>query len=182
MGRMNKMSGITLSAGVVMGLALLVCPAFPTRAQQAAQGADPVEAAIKPLGRLVGGTWKTTGNFRREFRYEWRIPGKAIRGMGRAAIGTPQEFVMESLYGWDAAEKKVYYMDFHGADTVYKGWVEGTGSKFSGDFEGHIGDKGHYRFTDELTDDDTMESSMFAKNKVGEWVKIHSMSWKRTRN
>lgn len=140
-----------------------------------------VEPALKLLGKMVGGVWQTTGNFKAELKYEWRIPGKAIRGIGKAAIGTPDEFPMESLYGWDSAVKKVYYLDFHSNDTIYKGWVEAKGGALTGEFSGLIGDSGTYRFTDEMPDDDTIHSSMFARKKTGEWVQIHSMTFKRHR-
>jgi hypothetical protein len=145
----------------------------------ASNGADP---ALKLLGRMVGGVWATEGSFKAELKYEWRIPGKAIRGVGRAAIGTPQEFIMESLYGWDEASKKVYYMDFHGNDTVYKGLLQAEGQTLKGDFEGLIGDTGKYRFADTFTGNDTLSSAMFAKNRAGVWVKIHEMTFKRRRS
>jgi hypothetical protein len=144
----------------------------------ASTSADP---AITLLGKMIGGVWKTEGSFKAELRYEWRIPGKAIRGIGRVAIGTPQEFPMESLYGWDEAAKKVYYMDFHNSDTVYKGLVQAEGDTLKGDFEGLVGDSGKYRFTDTFMGDNTLSSEMFAKNKAGEWVKIHGMTFKRRR-
>ena len=157
----------------------------PIATQQPAVAVQDSEKAIDPaldmLGRMVGGTWRTTGDFVAELKYEWRIKGKAVRGVGVIAKGTKDEFPAESLYGWDAEAKKVYYLDIHGHDTVYKGWAEVKDGKFTGDFAGLIGDKGHYRFEDELTDNDTLTAAMFAQNKEGKWVKIHSLTFKRHR-
>ena len=177
-----KYTKATFIGTIAATLAMIGCVVtMPTAsAQDAVSATDPsMEATMKLFGKMVGGTWATTGAFKAEMKYEWRIPGKAIRGTGRAAIGTPQEFPMESLYGWDAAAKKVYYLDFHGHDTIYKGLVAATGNVLNGDFEGMTGDNGKYRFTDELKEDGTLVTSMFGKNKEGKWVSLHSMSWKR---
>ena len=177
---MNKT--IRFCSPVLLLCTLFGCVLLSTgSAQEAATGVgDPVfESTMKLMGKMVGGTWVTTGNFKAEMTYTWRIPGKALRGIGRAAIGTPQEFSIESLYGWDGAAKKVYYLDFHGHDTIYKGLVTADGDKLNGDFEGMTGDNGKYRFSDEIKPDGTLESSMFGKTKEGQWVKIHSMTWKR---
>ncbi len=173
----TKLIGTMLSV-----LTFLVCIAGNpnAHAQDASPATDPgFEATMKLFGKMVGGTWATTGAFKAELKYEWRVPGKAIRGTGRAAIDTPQEFPMESLYGWDASAKKVYYLDFHGHDTIYKGLVAASGNVLNGEFEGMTGDNGKYRFSDELKEDGTLVTTMFGKNKEGKWVSLHSMSWKR---
>lgn len=176
---MDRVLRVYALFAVVAILLLSAAPIRLARALQSQPSAEAVEPAMKLLGRMVGGVWKTEGSFKAELRYEWRVPGKAVRGIGRAAIGTPQEFIMESLYGWDPAAKKVYYVDFHGHETVYKGWAEAADGKFTGEFEGLIGDAGKYRFADTLTDENTLSSEMFAKNKAGDWVKIHGMTFKR---
>ncbi len=150
----------------------------PPADSRAEKSMDP---ALDMLGRLVGGTWRTTGPFIAEFRYEWRVQGKAIRAVGVIAKGTKDEFPAESLYGWDPDAKKVYYLDFHGHQTIYKGWAEAKGGKFTGEFEGLVGAKGHYRFEDELTDDDTLVASLFGKDKSGNWVSVHTLTFKRHR-
>ncbi|HLJ56014.1 MAG TPA: hypothetical protein VKT77_13325 [Chthonomonadaceae bacterium] len=139
----------------------------------------PIDPALETLGRMVGGTWRTTGAFVAEFKYEWRVPGKAIRAVGVIAKGTKDEIAAEALYGWDAEAKRVYYLDFHGHDTIYKGLVEMKDGKFTGEFGGLVGDKGVYRFEDKLVDDDTLAAAMFARDKEGKWVKIHSFTFKR---
>src|SRR5206468_12833305 len=88
-----------------------------TETGEAEKALDP---ALEMLGRMVGGTWRTTGDFVAEFKYEWRVKGKAIRAVGVIAKGTKDEFPAEALYGWDAEAKRVYYLDFHGHETIYK--------------------------------------------------------------
>ena len=155
--------------------------ALPQAAPAVKASDKSIDPALDMLGRLVGGTWRTTGTFVAEFKYEWRVKGKAIRGLGVIAKGTKDEFPSEALYGWDAEAKKVYYLDFHGHETIYKGWAEAKDGKFTGDFAGLIGDKGHYRFESEMPDDDTMVNSLLGQNAKGEWVKLHSLTFKRIR-
>ena len=166
--------------GIILLLAASKPHMLPVPAAPAVIADDKaIDPALDMLGRMVGGTWRTTGDFVAEFKYEWRIKGKAIRAVGVIAKGTKDEFPAEALYGWDAAAKKVYYLDFHGHETIYKGLVEMKDGKFIGEFGGLVGDKGHYRFEDELTDNDTLSASMFGQDKEGKWVKIHSMTFKR---
>jgi hypothetical protein len=146
-----------------------------------AESVKAIDPAIEFLGKLVGGTWRTSGSFVVEQRYEWRVPGKAIRSNGILGRGTPGESQSEALFGWDAAAKKVYYLDLHGHDTVYRGVVEAKDGRLIGDFGGMIGDTGTYRFEDKLVDDDTLAATMLAKNKAGEWVPIHTFTFKRFR-
>ena len=164
---------------IVMGPVAGPAPTAPRPVTQESQKA--IDPAMEMLGRMVGGTWRTTGSFVAEFRYEWRVKGKAIRGVGVIAKGTKDEFPSEALYGWDSAVKKVYYLDIHNHDTVYKGWVEAKDGKFTGDFAGLIGDTGSYRFEDVFTDPDTLDATMFGKDKDGKWVKIHALTFKRHR-
>jgi len=141
-----------------------------------------IDPAMDMLGRFVGGTWRTAGEFVVEFKYEWRVPGKSIRGVGVIGKGSKQEAPSESIYGWDAEAKKVYYLDCHNHDTVYKGWVVVQDGKLLGDFSGLIGDKGDYRFENVLSDsDNTMVGTLFGKDASGKWMKLHSMTFKRIR-
>ena len=169
----------------LIGLILLLSAGNPGAVNQPSAAAHVVQAdkaidpALEMLGRMTGGTWRTTGDFVAEFKYEWRIKGKAIRAVGVIAKGTPQEFPAEALYGWDPEAKKVYYLDIHGHETVYKGWAEVKNGKFVGDFEGIIGEKGHYRFEDELVDNDTLNATLLGRDKEGKWAKLHSLTFKR---
>jgi len=140
---------LALMVAFTLSAPRITAPQPPTAAAESQKSLDP---ALDMLGRMVGGTWRTTGTFVAEFKYEWRIKGKAIRALGVIAKGTKDEFPAEALYGWDADAKKVYYLDIHGHSTVYKGLTEVKDGKFVGEFDGLIGDKGHYRFEDELTD------------------------------
>ncbi len=153
----------------------------PAKATQEASDEKAIDPAMEMLGRLVGGTWRTTGDFVAEFKYEWRIKGKAIRAVGVIANGTKDQFPAEALYGWDAEAKKVYYLDIHGHETVYKGLAEVKDGKLTGEFSGLVGDKGTYRFEDELTDDDTLSATLFGHGKDGKWVKLHSLTFKRVK-
>ena len=145
-----------------------------------AQQVKHINPAIEMMGKLVGGTWRNTGPFVIEFTYEWRVKGQAIRGIGVMGKGDPMETPSESLYGWDAEKKKVYYLDFHGANTVYSGLCGVKDGKFQGDFMGLIGDKGHYRFETQMPDNDTYTASVFAM-KDNKWVELHTMTFKRHR-
>ena len=141
---------------------------------------DVVDPALTTLGKLVGGKWESLTPIHAEFIYEWRVKGKAIRGTGKIAIGTPNESAAESLYGWDAQKKKVYYHDYHGASTVYAGYCEMKDGKFVGDFSGLIGDTGHYKFTSEMPDENTLVSTLLIP-KDGAWVPLHSSTFHRKR-
>ncbi len=54
--------------------------------------------------------------------------------------------------------------------------------KFTGEFDGIVGDAGHYRFEDELTDNDTLTATLFGRGKDGGWVKLHSLTFKRIKS
>ena len=138
-----------------------------------------VDPAMDMAGKLVGGTWITVGDFHAEFKYEWRIKGKALRGVGIIAKGTKEEMPSEALYGWDAEKKKVYYMDFHGASTVYKGECSLVDNKFVIDFMGLVGDTGHYMSDTVFTDTDTFIGTIYSFGKDGKPVKLHSLTFKR---
>lgn len=130
--------------------------------------------------KLVGGTWTTEGKFVAQFRYVKTNKGKGIRGIGVIGKGTPQAMESVSMFGWDPGKKSVYYIDFHGHDTVYKGNITTVGKELQFDFTGIVGDEGVYRSSMELTDRDTMVSSLYGK-KDGEWVNVHSLTFKRTK-
>ena len=129
--------------------------------------ADP---AMKELRRLVGGTWKAGPV---EQRFVWE--DGAIRGLVVVGKGTPNEFRMRPTLGWDPHAKKPYYLDQHGANTIYYGHVEVEKEKLRWDFEAISGTPGKWRIWSWFTGDNEFMSSM-DQWKDGQWVPIHGES------
>ncbi|HEV8574208.1 MAG TPA: hypothetical protein VGR43_05810, partial [Dehalococcoidia bacterium] len=98
------------------------------KSQSAVAGTPTMAPALAKVAAMVGGTWVNIPPdpqkpFPIEFRYEMALGGRAVRAVGVIGKGTPMETPAEAFFGWDPQNKCVYYIDFHGAETIYKGTV-----------------------------------------------------------
>src|SRR4051794_35932222 len=73
----------------------------PTASREKKSGEPDPAAVISKMSLLVGGTWRTTGDFVAEFQYRKVAGGKAIRGEGVIGKGTPQAMESMSMFGID---------------------------------------------------------------------------------
>src|SRR5262249_15116167 len=142
------------------------------------------DPAMEKLAAMVGGVWVNVpapGNpFVIELRYEMALGGRAVRGLGVMGKGRPDAIETESMCGWDPVKKCVYYLDFHGGETVYKGTMKATETGVETEFERIVGTPAQFRSRSEMPDADTITMTMFGK-KDGEWVELHTVRLKRRR-
>jgi hypothetical protein len=177
---MNGRTMLMCTLGLTWMFALPRTVVLPAR--QDAKAVDkPVEAADPTLARLAafdGQRWTSEGKIVAEFQFEKTNGGKGMRAKGVILKGTPQAMAAESIYGWDPINKNVYYFDFHGHDTVYKGTIKLVGEALESDFSGIVGDTGHYRSKLTFPDKDHMVSSLYGQ-KDGNWLELHTLTFKR---
>ncbi len=112
-------------------------------------------AALERLGVMVGGEWvgeakDASGKPFASLRFEWGPGRKSIRGSGTIAGAA-----VESRLAWDAAAKKVYYVDFHGPETVYFGHYSFDGDAAIVDFKTLVGAPGAWHTRATWPDRDT---------------------------
>lgn len=134
---------------------------------------DYTQDAVFTLAKGLAGNWegKVGGNATVRFRFTVEQDGKLIVGNGSVvAKGLKKPISMRSSLGWDATAKQVYYLDQHGADTVYWGHVTESAGSLVFDFRGLSGDPGHYRSTMRVTGDH-YESTMDVE-KDGKWTPL----------
>jgi hypothetical protein len=139
--------------------------------------ASDARSALDRLGVMVGGEWLSEGRDANgkpfvTLRYEWGPDRKSIRGAGTIA-GTA---VAERL-AWDASAGKVYYVDFHGTETVYFGHYTLNGDTVVLDFKALVGSKGTWRARAAWPDRDTYSATIVpvvdGKEREGHAVKLH---------
>jgi hypothetical protein len=143
------------------------------------------DPALAKLATMVGGTWVNMPKdpqkpFPIEYRYELALGGGAVRAVGVIGKGTPLETCAEAFFGWDPQRQCVYYIDFHGAETVYKGTTRVVGAGMETEFEAIVGAPGQFRSRHEFPDPDTIVTTIFGK-KDGEWVSHHTIELHRRR-
>jgi hypothetical protein len=90
-----------------------------------------------------------------------------IVGDGVLNLGGGKTLTIRSTLGWDASAKQVYYLDQHGVDTVYFGHVTSKGDVMTFDFNGLVGDPGHYRSIEQLDGDDY--KVQMSQEENGKW-------------
>jgi len=131
------------------------------------------DAAFKAMSRIVG-HWKgSIGKLVVEQNFQTSEGGKMIVGHGHVE----DVLDMESRFGWDAAAKQPYYLDMHGHDTVYYGHIRLEGDEIVTDFNGLVGDKGHYEAHAKFITPDEYESTLYSvkdgkKTKMMETIKL----------
>lgn len=138
----------------------------------AVQAPAPLEQdpAYQLAKTMVGGRWEGTVEQGAKVRFTFHVePGTGlIIGDGSVIIDPTHSMKARVSLGWDASAKQMYYLDQHGADTVYFGHVTREGDALVYDFRGLSGDSGHYRSTEKFSADDY--TSEMAVDKNGKWV------------
>jgi hypothetical protein len=88
---------------------------------------------------------------------------------------------MSTRFGWDETEKKVYYLDSHGLDTVYLGHASMDGSDPVISFKGIVGDPMAFFFRTSFSGDDVYHATLYeAKDgKIGKV--IEKFEWMRSK-
>ena len=162
-------------------LAVLTLSASPIllRAEDKPSDTADRDKALAKLANFIGGVWSNDNpKFKIEFRYEWVFKKTAIRGTGFIDKGGPNETVIESTIGWDPTKKAVYYVDFHGSSTLYKGTIKLDGDEMQFDFETAIGRPGKWRSTAKFPEKDIYESTILGE-KDGKWSPMVTLTLKR---
>jgi uncharacterized protein YndB with AHSA1/START domain len=149
------------------------------RAEDKAAESAAKDKALAKLANFVGGVWANDNpKFKIEFRYEWVFKKSAIRGVGFIDKGGPNETEIESTIGWDPTKKAVYYVDFHGGSTLYKGTIKLDGDEMQFDFETAIGPPAKWRSTAKFPEKDIYESTILGE-KDGKWSPMVTLTLKR---
>jgi hypothetical protein len=104
-----------------------------------------VRGLLDKVGGMVGGKWVSEqknedGSPKIEWVYEWSPCKRVVKGTG-SIFGVS----CESRIGWDPVEEKIYYLDMHGPETVYFGYMTEEDNEFVFDFESIVGPFGVYR-------------------------------------
>jgi uncharacterized protein YndB with AHSA1/START domain len=137
------------------------------------------DKALAKLANFVGGAWVNDNpKFKVEFRYAWAFNKTAVRGVGVIDKGGPNETIAESTLGWDPVKKTVYYLDFHGGNTVYKGTIKLEADEMQFDFETLIGSPAKWRSTAKFPDKDTYQFTIMGEID-GKWSPVITQTLKR---
>jgi hypothetical protein len=104
-----------------------------------------VRELLDTLGTLVGGKWVgeqhgENGEPNIEWVYEWSPDKRVLKGTG-IIFGAH----CESRMGWDPVEERVFYLDIHGPEAVYFGYMDKEDDEFVIDFEAIVGPPGLFR-------------------------------------
>jgi hypothetical protein len=108
-----------------------------------AQSPAPPTDPLKPLAFLAGSCWIgpfPDGKSTDEHCFEWMFDGKFLRDL-HIVTGAAKPYAGESVFGWDAKEKKVTYWYFNSLGNYSVGTAEFTpdGILFP---ERHVTEKG----------------------------------------
>jgi ribulose-5-phosphate 4-epimerase/fuculose-1-phosphate aldolase len=122
---------------------------------------------FKLCQNLVGGQWEghVGKNVVIRFKFHMEDSGNKMVGDGWIDATGKHPIPVSSSFGWDPDAKQVYYLDQHGSDTVYFGHVTCEGNVLVTDFNGLVGDKGHYISRESVTHDQLV--STMAEEKGG---------------
>lgn len=136
-------------------LAAVTSMALGDEAKPVARAQDAEAKALEVIGRMVGGKWEgkakgTDGKPFVEFRYTWGPDQKSVRGAGRIV-----DMQVESRFAWDPAEKKVYYLDSHGPNTIYFGHLDVQGEELVFNYKTLVGAPGTWMARAHWSDKDT---------------------------
>lgn len=133
------------------------------------------DPSFKALKSLVGGTWQGVvgKNIKVRFRFTIEHGGTLIVGNGQLNADSKNPIPVRSCIGWDPEAKKPFYLDQHGSDTVYFGHVSMFDSKLVFDFNGLVGDKGHYIAYETISEDDYTSAMSSEKNGVMQDLGFH---------
>lgn len=138
------------------------------------------QAFFDKMANLVGGKWigeqkDEVGEPRIEWVYEWSPDKRILKG-----TGVIFDAHCESRIGWDADEDRAFYLDIHGPETVYFGYMDLEGEEFVSDFEAVVGPPGTFRSRGRFVDGDTYAARLQAVDD-GIAVDKHEIKLKRVK-
>ena len=96
---------------------------------------------------------------------------RQFAGWASSTRGGTHKTQAEAILGWDAVNKTVYYLDCHGASTVFKGSVKLEGDDLIFDFATVIGTPAKWREVLKFPDHETMQFTIFGE-KEGKWAPV----------
>jgi hypothetical protein len=143
--------------------------------------ADSNRAAFyEKIGLFTGGKWVgesvgEDGKPRVEWTYEWSADKRILKGEG-VIYGAE----CESRIGWDPDEERGYYIDIHGPETVYLGYMALEGQEIVSDFESVVGPPGVFRSRGRFADPDTYTARL-QEVQDGIAVDKHDLKLKRVK-
>jgi uncharacterized protein DUF1579 len=154
----------------------LMLPALSADDKPAAKPLDPT---LAKFATMIGGVWTNDNpQFRVEFRYDWALNKRVVRGVGIIDKGGKQEAAVEATFGYDPVKKSVYYLDLHGGETIYKGSARLDGDNVVLEFETLVGPPAKWRSVGKFPDKDTYEFQIFGE-KDGQWTPVVKQTLKR---
>lgn len=161
-------------------MSIITAALFTIVLGQNAPAAKPEPVEFRICKRLVGGIWrgKLPNGMPVDARYQLAENGKLI--VGRTMVGDPKKpaVVMESKIGIEAGTNRVFYVDFHGKDTLYVGFIMQVGDKLEFDFRGQLSDTNHYLAVESVSPN-RLTSTLFHINEFGDRKEMHGMVLER---
>jgi hypothetical protein len=139
-----------------------------------------VRDLLDTLGTLVGGKWvgeqkDENGNPKIEWVYEWSPDRRVLKGTG-VIFGSS----FESRMGWDPEEERIYYLDIHGPEAIYFGYLTKEDDEFVIDFEAIVGPLGIFRSRGRFENED-LYRSMIQSVEDGIAIDRHEIKLHRIR-
>jgi len=140
-----------------------------------------VRGLLDKIGLMAGGRWVSEqknedGTPKIEWTYEWSPCKRVLRGTERI-----YDVVCETRLGWDPVEERIYYIDIHGPELVYFGYMTEEGNELVFDFESIVGPEGVYRTRGCFLDENTYRSRI-QKVEGGVAKDVHEVRLVRVRD
>lgn len=147
----------TLSRSLRMGAA---CASLLAAVATVAQEKPASDGVLARLSQFVGGEWVSSaklpsGQPVARFVHTMEYDGKVLRSRGRVG-STP----VESVIGWDPAAGKTYYLDRHGAETVYFGHGRLEGEELLFEFRSLTGKPSGWKSREKFLGKDSFQTVM----------------------
>lgn len=160
-------------------IAIMVACVPASLALSADKPVAPLDKTLATLSNLIGGVWTNDDpKFKIEFRYDWVFGKSAIRGLGVIDKDGPNQTLAEATIGWDPANKSVYYLDFHGSKSVFKGTIKPEGDELLFEFDSIVGTPGRWRSVAKFPKPDEYQFTILGE-KEGKWTPVVSQTLKR---
>lgn len=139
-----------------------------------------IPAHFQPFAFLVGGSWVGTfpnGKTTDEHRFVWVYDGQFIRDV-HVVKGDGEPYHGESIYAWDAKNKKVIFWYWANSGGFSTGFFDVDGNKLQAR-EDYTGEQEmEMRSTWEKISDNQFDAHQY-KLEDGEWKKIWTISYFR---
>src|SRR5215813_3113108 len=94
---------------------------------------EPIEA-LQPMAFLAGHCWKGTfpdGKRTDEHCFAWLYGGKALRDVHTVRSPGQPDYVGETIYYWNSADKRVEYLYVENAGGISKGTMQPSGTELT---------------------------------------------------